>query len=414
MKRSSPASARSSSGGSPPTSRRRLDAGEAVPGPARTRPTGTTQSSAAASLLASTTVTEPQRKFRGCSFAKQEYEFLEKLGEGTFGEVHKARHRRSGALVALKKILMHNEKEGFPITALREIRLLKSLKHKNVIQLSEMAVERAVWEKNTKRSGEIYMVTPYMDHDLSGLLENPKVSFTVAQIKCYMLQLLEGTRYLHESHILHRDMKAANLLIDNKGVLKIADFGLARRFEDPPPGGERRKYTNCVVTRWYRPPELLLGERQYTTAIDMWGVGCVFGEMYVHKPILMGNSDLDQIQKIFQLCGSPTQDNMPGWNRLPDAQHASFDNHKRTLEAEFSSMGPQGVSLLADLLKLNPDARSSADVALKHPFFSTRPLPSLPGELPTYESSHEYDKRKFRAQREQMSARPPGPPAPAG
>lgn len=125
----------------------------------------------------------------------------------------------------------------------------------------------------------MYMVTPYMDHDLSGLLDNPSVHFKEAQIKCYMLQLLQGLRYLHENHVLHRDMKAANLLINNKGILQIADFGLARHYDGPTPraghavGDGRRDYTGLVVTRWYRPPELLLQLRQYTTAIDVWGVG---------------------------------------------------------------------------------------------------------------------------------------------
>ena len=125
----------------------------------------------------------------------------------------------------------------------------------------------------------MYMVTPYMDHDLSGLLDNPSVHFTEPQIKCYMLQLLEGLKYLHDSRILHRDMKAANLLINNKGILQIADFGLARHYEGETPkaglaGGEgRREYTSLVVTRWYRPPELLMHLKRYTTSIDMWGVG---------------------------------------------------------------------------------------------------------------------------------------------
>ena len=132
------------------------------------------------------------------------------------------------------------------------------------------------------------MVTPYMDHDLSGLLDNPSVTFTIPQIKCYMLQLLEGVRYLHANHILHRDMKAANLLINNKGILQIADFGLARHYEGDVPkpkkgGGEAvRDYTSLVVTRWYRPPELLMNLRSYTTAIDMWGVGYV---MFLFSPV---------------------------------------------------------------------------------------------------------------------------------
>jgi serine/threonine-protein kinase BUR1 len=223
----------------------------------------------------------PQNSFRGCSKIA-DYKILSKLGEGTFGEVHKAESLNTGAIVALKKILMHNEKDGFPITALREIKLLKMLSHLNILKLEEMAVEHHPKSTDKRKRAIMYMVTPYMDHDLSGLLENPTVTFKEEHIKCYMLQLLEGVRYLHDNQILHRDMKAANLLINNKGILQIADFGLARHYDEPVPvagrgGGEaRRDYTTLVVTRWYRPPELLLHLRRYTTAIDMWGVGFVF------------------------------------------------------------------------------------------------------------------------------------------
>lgn len=219
-------------------------------------------------------------RFRGCSKIS-DYEIIGKLGEGTFGEVHRARSKKTGVVVALKKILMHNEKDGFPITALREIKLLKLLSHPNILRLEEMAVEHHFKSSDKRKRASMYMVTPYMDHDLSGLLENPSVKFTEPQIKCYMLQLLEGLRYLHENKILHRDMKAANLLINNKGILQIADFGLARHYDDPPPvagqggGDATRDYTTLVVTRWYRPPELLLHLRKYTTAIDLWGVGFV-------------------------------------------------------------------------------------------------------------------------------------------
>lgn len=244
---------------------------------------------------------------------------------------------------------MHNEKDGFPITALREIKLLKLLSHPNILKLEEMAVEHHQKSTDKRKRAIMYMVTPYMDHDLSGLLENPSVKFTESQIKCYMLQLLEGLRYLHDQRILHRDMKAANLLINNKGILQIADFGLARHYDEPVPvagrgGGEaRRDYTTLVVTRWYRPPELLMHLRKYTTAIDLWGVGwvsmivlynaisnhifrCVFGEMLVGKPILAGESDQKQLQMIFDLVGSPTEDNMPGWRQLPGAEglHVPF------------------------------------------------------------------------------------------
>ncbi|ERF72922.1 Serine/threonine-protein kinase bur1 [Endocarpon pusillum Z07020] len=350
-------------------------------------------------------------RFRGCSRI-QDYDFLGKLGEGTFGEVSKARSKRTGAVVALKKILMHNEKDGFPITALREIKLLKQLDHVNILKLEEMAVERS---KDPKKKPSMFMVTPYMDHDLSGLLENPSVHFTEPQIKCYMIQLLEGCKYLHENKILHRDMKAANLLINNNGILQIADFGLARPYDDEPPkeghgGGEAtRDYTCLVVTRWYRPPELLLQLRRYTTAIDMWGVGCVFGEMFKGRPILAGNSDLNQAQQIFELVGSPNDDNMPGWSELPGCEGVKeFEFRRGNLPTVFREQGSLAISLLSELLKLDWRKRVNAIDALKHPYFHSPPFPARPGDLPQFEDSHELDRRKFRGQKQAL------PPAPAG
>ena len=353
-----------------------------------------------------------QPRFHGCSSIKR-YNIVSKLGEGTFGEVYKAVSLKTNRTVALKKILMHHEKEGFPITALREIKLLKLLSHPNILKLEEVVVERKKEEGN--RRAILYMVTPYMDHDLSGLLENPAVRFSEPQIKCYLLQLLQGLQFLHASKILHRDMKAANLLINNEGVLQIADFGLARPYDDPAPesgkgGGEAtRDYTTMVVTRWYRPPELLLHLRRYTTAVDMWGVGCVFGEMFKGRPILMGNSDLDQAQKIFSLVGSPTEDNMPGWSLLPGCDGVTtFEQKPNALHQVFREQGSSAISLLNELLKLDWRKRINAMDAIKHPYFTQVPLPAKPGDLPRFEDSHELDRRKFRGQK----AAPP--PAPAG
>ena len=353
-----------------------------------------------------------QPRFHGCSSLKA-YEILSKLGEGTFGEVYKARSHRTGRIVALKKILLHNEKDGFPITALREIKLLKMLSHPNILKLEEMAVERKKGEA-AKRT-HMHMVTPYMEHDLSGLLENPAVRFTEPQIKCYMLQLLEGLRYLHGNKILHRDMKAANLLINNSGILQIADFGLARPYDDPAPepgkgGGEAtRDYTTLVVTRWYRPPELLLQLRRYTTAIDMWGVGCVFGEMFKGKPILAGSSDVNQAYMIFDLVGSPTEETMPGWTSLPGCEGlTTIPSKPGSIHQVFREQGSAAISLLTELLKLDWRKRINAIDAIEHPYFKNHPLPAKPGEIPRFEDSHELDRRKFRGQK----AAPP--PAPAG
>jgi len=355
----------------------------------------------------------PKSSFLGCSRIT-DYEVLGKLGEGTFGEVHRARAKKTGALVALKKIIMHNEKDGFPITALREIKLLKLLCHHNVLRLEDMAVEHPSRGADKRKKPIMYMVTPYMDHDLSGLLDNPSVHFTEPQIKCYMLQLLEGLRYLHENHILHRDMKAANLLINNKGILQIADFGLARHYEGEVPkpgrgGGEgRRDYTSLVVTRWYRPPELLMHLKRYTTAIDMWGVGCVFGEMLYGKPILAGETDVHQLEIIFDLCGTPTDENMPGWRSLPNAEALQPRPRPGNLSQRFREHGSGAVSLLRELLKLDWRGRVNAIDALQHPYFRTAPYPAKPQDLPSFEESHELDRRKFHDRRAAL------PPAPKG
>ncbi|KAI8160261.1 Serine/threonine-protein kinase BUR1 [Colletotrichum sp. SAR 10_70] len=279
----------------------------------------------------------PRTSFVGCSRIT-DYDLLGKLGEGTFGEVHRAKSKKTGAHVALKKIIMHHEKDGFPITALREIKLLKLLSHRNVLQLVDMAVEHPQRASDKRKRPIMYMATPYMDHDLSGLLDNPSVTFTEPQIKCYMLQLLEGLRYLHDNHILHRDMKAANLLINNKGILQIADFGLARHYEGPTPksghgaGEGKREYTGLVVTRWYRPPELLLHLKKYTTAIDVWGVG---------------------------------------------------------------EYGSGAISLLKELLRLDWRSRINAADALNHPYFKMAPMPANPDDLPTFEDSHELDRHQL-------------------
>ncbi|GJE86499.1 Pkinase-domain-containing protein [Phanerochaete sordida] len=324
-----------------------------------------------------------------------------KLGEGTFGEVHKAVHRMKGHQVALKRILMHNEKEGMPITALREIKILKALRHANIVDILDMFVVRS---RGSEAPLSVYMVFPYMDHDLAGLLENERVKLSPSQIKLYMKQLLEGTEYMHRNRILHRDMKAANLLISNSGSLKIADFGLARAF-DPNlvrdmaniPPEKQRKYTNCVVTRWYRPPELLLGARQYGGEVDIWGIGCVLGEMFWRKPILPGSSDLDQLDKIWQLCGTPTSYSWPDHDSLPGCEGVKrFNMYPRRVKTMFESIGPETVDLLDKLLTCNPRERLTASQALDHDYFWTDPLPADPKTLPTYEASHEFDKRGRR------------------
>ncbi|KAH7926241.1 Pkinase-domain-containing protein, partial [Leucogyrophana mollusca] len=338
--------------------------------------------------------------FDGCG-KQSDYDATTKLGEGTFGEVHKAVQLATGRSVALKRILMHNEKEGMPVTALREIKILKAMHHPCVVDILDMFVVRS---KGKESPLSVYMVFPYMDHDLAGLLENERVKLQPSHIKLYMKQLLEGTEYMHQNHILHRDMKAANLLISNTGSLRIADFGLARAY-DPSivhgvdSQGKERKYTNCVVTRWYRPPELLLGARQYGGEVDIWGIGCVLGEMFMRKPILPGISDIDQLEKIWQLCGTPNQHTWPNHDTLPGCEGVKrFSNYPKRLKTAYDSIGPETCDLLDKLLTCNPRERITASQALDHDYFWTDPLPADPKSLPSYEASHEFDKRSRRNQ----------------
>ncbi|CAJ0897991.1 6295_t:CDS:2 [Entrophospora sp. SA101] len=290
-------------------------------------------------------------KYLGCS-SIEDYELTDKLGEGTFGEVHKGIHKKTKTVVALKRILMHNEKEGIPLTAIREIKILRQLSHQNIVTLSDMAIS---YNHEGQGTPPIYMVFPYMDHDLAGLIENRSVIFSAPQIKCYMKQ--------------------------NKIL------------------------TGCVVTRWYRAPELLLGERQYTTAIDMWAIGCVFGEILMKTPILMGNSDINQLEQIFKLCGSPTEEDWPSFKKLPVASDIAFPDFPRVVFHEFEPrFGTLAAELIDKLLVLDPEKRLSAYEALEHDYFWTSPLPAEPSDIPKYESSHEYNCRKAKDRRKQHRA----------
>ncbi|GAA5865242.1 hypothetical protein JCM1840_003961 [Sporobolomyces johnsonii] len=352
-----------------------------------------------------------------------EYTLQEKLGEGTFGVVWKgvrgkvdakgkavAREEddaeeeamvkrglrvRKGDVVALKQIIFHNEGDGMPITSIREIRILKMLDHPNVVPVVDMALDPGDPAKFDV--GKTFMVFPYMDHDLAGLLENPRVKLEVEHVKQYSKQLLEGTAYLHKNRILHRDMKAANLLISNAGTLMIADFGLARSMEK---ADSSKEYTNCVVTRWYRPPELLLGERRYHAPVDMWGVGCILLEMFKKSPIFPGNSDLDQAVRIFNMCGPPTDETMPGWSSLPgvegvDKSQQNWAQTGRSVRAEGThAAGDDFGDLLDKILVLDPKRRLTAVEALDHDWFWTDPFPTEPSRMPQYTASHEYDRRK--------------------
>ncbi|XP_071480845.1 cyclin-dependent kinase 9-like [Diadema antillarum] len=317
------------------------------------------------------------------------YERIAKIGQGTFGEVFKAKHKKDkNKIVALKKVLMENEKEGFPITALREIKILQLLRHDNVVPLLEICRTKATAYNRYK--GSIYLVFEFCEHDLAGLLSNTNVKFSLGEIKGVIKQLLNGLYYIHSNKVLHRDMKAANILITRAGVLKLADFGLARAFSLPK-ADQPNRYTNRVVTLWYRPPELLLGERNYGPAIDLWGAGCIMAEMWTRSPIMQGNTEQHQLTLISHLCGSITAEVWPGLDKLELSNSLELPKgQKRKVKDRLRSYvkDNQALDLIDKLLSLDPKSRIDADQALNHDFFWSDPMPaSLAKMLSTHNQS---------------------------
>ncbi|XP_036922340.1 cyclin-dependent kinase 10 isoform X4 [Sturnira hondurensis] len=228
----------------------------------------------------------------------KEFEKLNRIGEGTYGIVYRARDTQTDEIVALKKVRMDKEKDGVPISSLREITLLLRLRHPNIVELKEVVVGNHL--------ESIFLVMGYCEQDLASLLENMPTPFSEAQVKCIVLQVLRGLHYLHQNFIIHRDLKVSNLLMTDKGCVKTADFGLARAYGIPV-----KPMTPKVVTLWYRAPELLLGSCTQTTSIDMWALGCVLAELLAHKPLLPGTSEIHQVDLIVQLLGTPSENIWP-------------------------------------------------------------------------------------------------------
>ncbi|XP_014238985.1 cyclin-dependent kinase 7 [Trichogramma pretiosum] len=297
------------------------------------------------------------------------YEKIDFLGEGQFATVYKAKDSLNGKIVAVKKIKVGSRaeaKDGINRTALREIKLLQEIRHENIIGLLDVFGYKS----------NVSLVFDFMDTDLEVIIKDINIVLTSANIKCYMIQTLQGLEFLHCNWILHRDLKPNNLLISSEGVLKIGDFGLAKFFGSP-----NRINTNQVVTRWYRAPELLFGARLYGTGIDMWAVGCILAELLLRVPFLPGESDLDQLTKIFQTLGTPTEETWPGLSQLPD--YIAFKSFPAIpLKDIFTAAGDDLLDLLASLLNINPLERCTCDEALQMPYFSNNPPPTVKSKLP--------------------------------
>ncbi|KRZ75780.1 Cyclin-dependent kinase 5, partial [Trichinella papuae] len=299
--------------------------------------------------------------------AMQMYEKLEKIGEGTYGTVFKAKNRETHEIVALKRVRLDDNDEGVPSSALREICLLKELKHPNIVRLIDVL----------HGSRRLTLVFEYCDQDLKKYFDSLNNEIDPQMVKSLMYQLLRGLAFCHSKKVLHRDLKPQNLLLSRSMELKLADFGLARAFGLPV-----RCYSSDVVTLWYRPPDVLFGARFYDTSIDMWSAGCIFAEIAcAGQPLFPGSDTDDQLKRIFRLLGTPDERTWPGVTYLPDYKveidfptqlHIEITVHpaKLTLSQVVPSLSNKGRHLLQKLLVCNPKNRLDASSALQHPYFA--------------------------------------------
>ncbi|KAI4251251.1 MAG: hypothetical protein LQ352_004962 [Teloschistes flavicans] len=292
------------------------------------------------------------------------FQQLEKLGEGTYATVFKGRNRQTGELVALKEIHLDSE-EGTPSTAIREISLMKELKHENIVSLHDVI----------HTENKLMLVFEYMDKDLKKFMDSRGQGgqLDYVTIKSFMYQLLNGIAFCHQNRVLHRDLKPQNLLINNKGQLKLADFGLARAFGIPV-----NTFSNEVVTLWYRAPDVLLGSRTYNTSIDIWSAGCIMAEMYTGRPLFPGTTNEDQLQKIFRLMGTPSERSWPGITAFPEYKPGWHVYATQDLRMILPTVDPAALDLLGRCLQLRPEMRISAQDSLGHTWF--RDLPQVRGQ----------------------------------
>ena len=283
------------------------------------------------------------------------YTKLDKLGEGTYGVVYKARDKVTDEIVALKKIKLENETDGVPSTAIREIALLKELRHPNIVNLKDIV----------HSEDKLYLIFEYLDYDLKKFMHK-NGPLTAMQVKSFVYQMTLGIEYCHSHRIMHRDLKPQNLLIDTKGKqLKLADFGLARAFGLP-----MKTYTHEVVTLWYRAPEILLGAKQYNTTVDVWSIGCIFAEMASKKPLFAGDSEIDEVFKIFRLHGTPTEETYPGVSLLPEFK-STFPKFKKQKLCDYvKGLDADGLDLLEKMIALEPCKRIPCRTILQHPYFN--------------------------------------------
>lgn len=291
------------------------------------------------------------------------YALAEVIGEGSYGVVYRAQAVETGAPVAVKKLRLDSFSEGVPATAIREITLLQELKFPFIVQLIQVV--------SAKR--RLFLVFELLAEDLRQLIvRHAKASMTVSMelIRKYTRQMLLGLWHCHNNRIIHRDLKPGNILVTPDGSsVKIADFGLARSFDM-----QLCTLTHEVITLWYRAPEVLLGERHYTPAVDIFSVGCIVGEMVAGRPLFRGDSEVSQLHKLFSVLGTPDETLWPGVTSMKDFS-ANFPQWKpRDLAELLPGLDPDGLDFVVQTLRLNPKDRPTASELLSHRWIAEVPV----------------------------------------
>lgn len=293
------------------------------------------------------------------------YEVMKSLGKGTWGIVHMAKQKRTGRIVAIKKIKSDRPDDGINFTAIREIKLLREFKHENIIELVDCFITHDLG---------MCLVYECAYTDLDKIIHNRSLTLSLADVKQHLFTLLGAIRACHDRWILHRDLKPDNMLFLKDGTMKLADFGLARMYGTP-----KTRLSPQAITLWYKPPELLLGATEYSSSADMWSVGCIFAELLLRRPFLQGKqTDISQLDTIFTVFGTPTESNWPDHKTLslPSRGLEWDDCPPMEFDEIFTAAPKDGLSLLRSLLVLDPNNRFSASQCLSHPYFLNQPYPS--------------------------------------
>lgn len=329
------------------------------------------------------------------------------IGEGTYGKVWRARCHRTKQFVAMKQVVLRNEREGFPLTAVREVRALRRLDHPNVVSLLDVC--GAAPAAGSTSPGDAYLIFEYAPSDLTGLLAYRKQKLKLPEIKCLSRQLANALDFCHMRNIMHRDLKPSNVLISATGELKLCDFGLSRVFNG------LDTYSTRVITLWYRPPELLLGTKVYDSSVDVWSAGCIFGELLLGYPLFPESAEKLVFQKIYERWSGSCEQLWPqDLQQLPKwTEFSTKSGRIESLGGEIyrdlcAKSGPVAGDLLRSMLQLDPARRLCAEAVMSHDFFSEEPLPCQPRDIKMNPnlSCHELDVKRHREKvREEKDSR---------